>query len=78
MSKEQPEGDQHQARYEGNRNKNKEDDANVRIAGVSSKLGRGGEQPGETGRRYQRRSHQAHPMTGEQHEYRALWIVALL
>ncbi len=54
----------------------KDDDADVGIAGVSSKLDWECEQPGEAGRRHQGDTQHAHPMTGEQHEYRALWIVA--
>jgi hypothetical protein len=42
-------GDQHQARYEDNWDDDKDENADVRIAGVSSNLGRQNEEPRKTG-----------------------------
>ncbi len=73
--KEDPESDQHETQDEDNRDHKKDDDADVGIAGVPSKLGWQSKQPREASGGYQRDAQHADPMTGEQHEYRTFWIV---
>ena len=66
---------QDQTTEEHNGDHEKDDDADVRIAGAPAKLGRESEQPGESGSRHQGRTQHAQPVTGKQHQYRTLRVV---
>ena len=74
--KEDPERDQYQAQDEDNWDENKDQNADVWVAGVASKLDGQNEQPGEPSGGHQRDAQHADPVTEEQYEYGAFWIVA--
>src|SRR5208337_5384798 len=58
---ENSQGDQYKAEDENNRDKNKDNNADVRIIGVTSKLDRQNEQPGEPRGRHKSNSQHADP-----------------
>src|SRR5208337_4422576 len=55
---------------------NKDNNADVRIIGVTSKLDRQNEQPGEPRGRYKSNSQHADPVAGQKYEYGTFWIIA--
>src|SRR5271165_1058595 len=74
--KEDSERDQYQAEDEDNWDDNKDHNADVWVAGVASKLDGQNEQPGEPSGGHQRDTQHADPVTEEEYEYGAFWIVA--
>ena len=65
---EDSECDQYQDQDEDNWGENKDQNTDVRVAGVASKLGWQNEQPGKPGGGHQRDAQHADPVTEEQYE----------